>query len=249
MAVTKGQGNPNWTKEETALALELYFSLGQRMPSPNDKEVIALSSYLRSMGIYKNIAETSSSFRNPDGIVFKIGNLRAFDTGKGLHNTSKIDKLVWEEFGNNIQHLKSFCALIRSGVDALTSNEEIEYNDEDNIEFNEGMVLTKVHKTRERNRSLRKKLIKKLQNNGICRCEMCGIKPNLKLNELSLKMFECHHIIPVSESLRSKTKLKDLSLLCANCHRLIHALISQEKRWLKIDEAAKILSIKQSFKI
>ena len=244
MAVTKGHGNPNWTREETALALELYFSLGQKMPSSTDKEVIELSNYLRSMEVHKD-AEKNTSFRNPDGIAFKVGSLRAVATGKGLQNTSKVDKLVWEEFGNNESNLKEFCNLIRTGVEALKSDNEADYIDEDNLEFDEGKVLTKVHKTRERNRSLRKKLIKKLQNNNSCHCEMCGIEPNDELGELSLRVFECHHIIPVSQSTRSKTKLSELSLLCANCHRLIHAAISREKRWLQINEAAKILNIKK----
>jgi 5-methylcytosine-specific restriction protein A len=47
MAVTGGQGNPDWTREEVALALELYFSVGQKMPSASDKKVIALSKLLR----------------------------------------------------------------------------------------------------------------------------------------------------------------------------------------------------------
>jgi len=59
---------------------------------------------------------------------------------------------------------------------------------------------------------------------------MCGVEPQTSLGDLSLRMFECHHIIPVSESIRDKTKLSDLSLLCANCHRLTHAVVSKEKR-------------------
>ncbi|WP_296591607.1 HNH endonuclease [Methylophaga sp.] len=245
MAVTKGHGNPNWTREETALALELYFSLGKKMPSSNDNEVIELSNYLRGMEVHKD-AEKNSSFRNADGIAFKVGNLRAVETGKGLQNTSKIDKHVWDEFGDNETGLKEFCDLIRLGVKALESEFELENIDEDDLEFEEGKVLTKVHKTRERNRSLRKKLIKKLQKNNICHCEMCGVEPNSSLGDFSLRMFECHHIIPVSESVRLKTKLSELSLLCANCHRLIHAAISQEKRWLQINEAAKLLSLSKS---
>jgi 5-methylcytosine-specific restriction protein A len=241
MAITKGHGNPNWTREETTLALELYFKLGQKMPSSSDSEVVELSKYLRSMDIHRN-ADKNSSFRNPDGIAFKVGNLRAVATGKGLKNTSKMDQVVWDEFGTNVDAIRKYCDLVRLGVGSLAAEPELDHMD-DGLEFNEGKVLTRVHKTRERNRGLRNKLIKRLQAKNECHCEMCGVEPRNALGILSLKMFECHHIIPVSESMRDKTKLSDLSLLCANCHRLLHAVIAQEKKWLRIDEASSLLGI------
>ena len=241
MAVTKGHGNPHWTKEETALALELYFYFDRKMPTSSDKEVIELSGYLRGMDVHKD-ADKNVSFRNPDGIAFKVGNLRAVATGKGLTNTSKMDQIVWNEFGENTDDLKEYCKLIRLGVNAIKSSPELESTD-DEPDFYEGKVLTKLHKTRERNKGLRKKLIKKLQANNQCHCEMCGVEPLSSLGDLSLRMFECHHIIPVSESIRGNTKLSELSLLCANCHRLTHAFIAKEKRWLKIEEITTFLNI------
>ena len=74
---------------------------------------------------------------------------------------------------------------------------------------------------------------------------MCGVSPLESLGYFGLRMFECHHIIPVAEATRGKTKLSDLSLLCANCHKLIHAVISREKRWLIINEARIVLGIKE----
>ncbi len=35
MAVTKGQGNPNWTRDEIILALDLYFDFEEKIPSGN----------------------------------------------------------------------------------------------------------------------------------------------------------------------------------------------------------------------
>ena len=245
MAVTQGHGNPNWTKEETALALELYLQRQHRVPPSTDGAVIELSDYLRSMDVHKD-AHKNASFRNPDGVVFKIANLRAVSTGKGLKNTSKMDQRVWDEFGSNYIHLKDFCTLIRDGVDILKSELDVATFDDDDLEFDEGKVLTRVHKIRERHKGLRKKLIGKLQNNNKCHCAICGVEPNAELGDYALRMFECHHIIPVSEALRAKTRLSDLSLLCANCHRLIHALISKEKKWLQINEASKFLGVTES---
>ncbi len=241
MAVTKGQGNPNWTREETALALELYFRLDQKMPSASDEEVVELSSFLRNMNLHEG-ANKNKSFRNPDGIAFKVGNLRAVATGLGLKNYSKVDQLVWAEFGADRDALAAFCSLIRSGVAALDKSIDRGREDDDS-EFDEGKILTRVHKTRERNRTLRAKLIRKLQSKNECRCAICGIEPNASIGEFGLRMFECHHIIPISESVTRKTKLSDLSLLCANCHRLIHALISKEKKWFQISEARQKLCV------
>lgn len=58
-------------------------------------------------------------------------------------------------------------------------------------------------------------------------------------------MFECHHVIPLSYSLKGKSKLTELSLVCANCHRLIHGVYRKEKRWLSIGSGRAILSIIQ----
>jgi len=240
MAVTKGQGNPKWTREETALALELYLKREQKIPSSNDSEVILLSAYLRNMELHKD-AHKNASFRNPDGVGFKIANLSAVATGKGLKHTAQMDQQVWEEFGFNYSALKEYCDLIRSGVHTLKSAPYAEPF-EDDYEFSEGRVLTRLHKTRERNRGLRNKLIEKLKNTYKCHCEICKTEPKEALGDQAMSMFECHHIIPISEVYRAKTKISDLSLLCANCHRLLHALISKEKRWLKISEAAELLN-------
>lgn len=243
MAVTGGQGNPNWTREEVALALDLYFSIGERMPSKTDKEVVALSDFLRFMWLHKD-AQKNDKFRNPAGVAFKIGNIRAVATGKGLQNTSKIDRDVWEEFNNNRGKLNDFCRTIREAVKVLNF-ESVDISDDDEAEFDEGRVLTKIHKVRERNKGLRGKLIRKLEKENNIFCEMCGVKPNAALGYLALRMFECHHIVPVSEAVREKTKLSELSLLCANCHKLMHAAISKEKRWLSISEVVNMLDIKK----
>ncbi len=83
MAKTQGHGNPDWTSDEAILALALYFDCDGRIPSAEDPRVIALSETLRALPIHA--AESRNDrFRNPDGVVFKIGNLRSVATGKGL---------------------------------------------------------------------------------------------------------------------------------------------------------------------
>jgi hypothetical protein len=67
MAVTHGHGNPNWTRDEVLLALELYLRLQGQVPGPSDTGVIALSQELRRLPYHASAAR-KPSFRNPDAI-------------------------------------------------------------------------------------------------------------------------------------------------------------------------------------
>src|SRR5512135_2132027 len=105
MAVTHGHGNPRWTRDETILALDLYFDTEDNIPGPNDPDVIDLSNILKKLPIHP-YETRKASFRNPDGVAFKLQNLRSVATGKGLKNTSITDKTVWEEFKSNRKLVK-----------------------------------------------------------------------------------------------------------------------------------------------
>ena len=100
MAITRGHGNPKWTRDEVILALDLYFDCAGKIPSPKDKRVIELSEILRAFP-HHALAARKSSFRNPDGVAFKLQNLRQLDTGDGLGNVSQVDKAVWSEFAKD----------------------------------------------------------------------------------------------------------------------------------------------------
>lgn len=230
MAVTKGQGNPNWTRDEIILALDLYFDFEGKIPSGNHPQIIALSQLLRAFP-YHSQAARQESFRNPDGVAFKLQNLRQLATGKGLGNVSRMDGEVWDEFGGDVERTKQYANLIRAGIEVVESENHV--SDEDEV-FAEGKVVTETHKRRERNPNIRKKLLVKLAETDSVRCTICGLEPTHPISEA---VFEAHHIIPLSESGGGQTKLKDMALLCANCHKMVHKAIAIEKRWLTIDEA------------
>ena len=88
----------------------------------------------------------------------------------------------------------------------------------------EGRILTKLHKIRERSPSVSaKKKRSILKKTGKLLCEACGFDFEEKYGEIGKGFSECHHTKPVSELRRGeKTKLADLSILCANCHQIIH---------------------------
>lgn len=238
MAITKGHGNPNWTRDEVILALDLYHSCGGQLPGPTDDRVYKLSAELRAFPHHSNAAR-QGSFRNPDGVAFKLQNLRSVDTGAGLKNTSKIDREVWEEFGHDPTRTHDQANLIRRSV-AIIDDLPLP---EDEEEFSEGKSATKVHIRRERSRKLRNELIALRLKQGGLSCDLCAIDGTKISPVVRDSMFECHHIIPLSVVGETKTKVKEMALLCANCHRLLHRAISKRGRWLSIEEAKGFLFI------
>ena len=237
MAVTKGHGNPNWTEDEVVLALDLYFQLGGAMPSSTDPRVLALSETLRSLPYHAEAAR-KPSFRNPDGVVFKVGNLRAVATGKGLSNTAKVDRQVWEQFGGDPVATHARAKAIREASDL---GRELPPADEDDEVFPEGRTATYAHKRRERNPKLRGRLIASRIQTGTLHCDICGLKSPSPDSSLAEAAFEAHHVIPLSTKGESSTKLKELALLCACCHRMLHRAISVERKWLSIEDARALI--------
>ena len=238
MAKTQGHGNPAWNRDETILALNLYFEVEGVPPSPDDQRVIELSSFLRALP-YHSEASRRDSFRNAAGVAFKIQNLRSIATGKGLTNVSATDRAVWEQLGNSPERVSLLAAAIRSGVEAIGSLEP----DEDEQEFAEGRLLTMLHKRRERSRKVRSELLKLRRAAGPLRCELCEGGSRTPIASFEEAEFEAHHMRPVSESTEGKTRLKDMALLCACCHRLLHKLMVAEKRLVPLQEARILLRL------
>lgn len=241
MAVTQGHGNPNWTRDETLLALHLYQRLGGQVPGPDDQQIIALSQRLRSLPVHR-AAEKRDSFRNPAGVAFKLQNIRQVATGHGLGNVSSLDRAMWQEFGGApelVQRLVDAIAVeVASGeVDAAAVAAV-----DDDEEFAEGRVLTALHRKRERNPKLRSRLLFKRQEAGTLRCDCCNDGPKLPTLDLALAGFEAHHITPLAQSTRSATRLSDLALLCATCHRLIHRAMHLHRRWVGVDELRPLMT-------
>lgn len=239
MARTHGHGNPNWTRDETILALDLYFDLHGKIPSSSNERVRDLSKVLRCIP-YHVVASRQESFRNPDGVVFKIQNLRQVATGKGLGNVSKTDRAVWTEFGASPDKTKLLANVIRASVIVSEASNPIQ----EDIEFAEGRLVTELHTRREREPKLRSRLLSSRRGAGKLFCEMCGIPPLSTNAALEEAHFEAHHIVPLSSTnILGRTRLSDLALLCANCHRLLHRAIALEKRWLTVSDGRAICGV------
>ena len=112
MARTHGHGNPKWNREETILALDLYFRCDGHVPSGEDARVVELSKVLRALHFHPRKVR-KKTFRNPDGVAFKLQNLRSVATGSGLPNASKMDAHIWKEFGSRVREVQRMAARIR----------------------------------------------------------------------------------------------------------------------------------------
>lgn len=240
MAVTKK--NPNWTYDETILALNLYFECKRKIPSKSDNRIDALSKLLRSHPFHKDFAKTSETFRNPAGICCKLkqlnnaANSSSKDATTGMWAPpSKMDKQVWEDYGDKIEQVKSLAASIKEKISTLELHPE---TSEDET-FLEGKLIMTVHKERERSPKLRESFLKKRQS---LKCDICGYVPNDLPEAYKESVFEIHHIKPLAVSGAQETSHEDLALLCANCHRLIHHAISiRKEQWIDIKKAKTLL--------
>lgn len=101
--------------------------------------------------------------------------------------------------------------------------------DEEEAEFEElhqeGGLKLRIHRRRERDRKLRDKKIASVINaHGIVKCEACGEDLRDKYGDRSAKIFECHHVMPLSVTGETHTSLSDLAVLCPNCHRVAHVI-------------------------
>lgn len=123
MARTYGHGNPSWSRDETILALNLYLEVGSDVVGASDIRVIRLSETLRRLPVHAE-AKKTEIFRNPDGVAFKLQNLHNVTTGKGLSNVSRMDRLVWSEFGGRREVAKRLGEAILRGARQLELVEE-----------------------------------------------------------------------------------------------------------------------------
>ncbi|MEH6517278.1 MAG: HNH endonuclease [Halioglobus sp.] len=234
--------NPNWTRDEHILALELYFRTPAAIGEDTNPDTIELSELLNRIPIHTG-AQPGDTFRNPNGVGMKLANFRRFDPGyegSGLKRGAKLEEEVWNEFADDLAKLHKVAGAIRDNYESLEGPPAIEDEEIDSEEeASEGRVLTRVHKARERNAKIvKRKKAHTLKHTGKLECEACSFDFANIYGELGEGFAECHHKKPVSElQPGEKTKLSDLALLCSNCHRMIH----RRRPWLSIDELKALL--------
>ena len=235
--------NPPWQKDEIILVMDFYMDNFERIPGKDSSEIRELSELLNQFR-NQNGLHGDEKFRNTNGVYMKIMNLRGLDEryeGKGLESSSKGDKEVWDRFYKRPDDLKSTANTIRGFISDRDEVLDLDTQVDDEVEqeSSEGKVVTRKHKTYERNPKLvRKKKAKVLKEKGKLDCEVCGFNFTEKYGNRGEEFIECHHTKPVSEIGESgKTNIDDLALLCSNCHRMIH----RKRPWISVDELKRLL--------
>ncbi|MFZ4968766.1 HNH endonuclease [Pseudomonas sp. Mn2068] len=242
--VASNQSNPAWSRDELVLALDLYLRHRTKLPGKDHPEVQALSQSLNLIGNATGVSK-NQSFRNANGVYMKLNNFRRWDpsytdSGRtGLAKGNKDEELVWREFANDPQRLAEVVMAITAHVEspAPTSINLSADDDPGFFEAEEGKVLTRVHRVRERDKNLvKRKKEEALKKHGILQCEACGFNFSKTYGPEAEGIIDVHHTKPL-HTLQpgDKTKLADLALLCANCHRVVHS----QRRWLQVAEVQK----------
>jgi 5-methylcytosine-specific restriction protein A len=241
--------NPDWTRDELILALDLYFKVDTAHTSKTNPDVVALSDLLNVLPIHSG-QTMDTTFRNPAGVYMKLSNFLHLDPNHqamGLHAVSKLTVEVWDEFSVDRVRLEKVAAAIRHNYQAIPPPPPISPSEDeaaDDAEFPEGRVLTRLHQIRERNATLvkRKKQVV-LKKTGKLACEVCNFDFARTYGQLGEGFAECHHTVPISELKHEQTRqIADLAIVCANCHSMLHrarpVLTVQELREIVMAKAA-----------
>lgn len=234
--------NPKWSRDEIILTLDFYFEHYPRIPEKSSNQIKELSYLLRSL-TEKIGHDLTDTYRNPNGVYMKLMNFHHFNDqhkGDGLKGGSTLDEELFRRFENDRDELRKISSSIQTLISSGEHVVEVDLDDDDKFEVEEGRLLTKLHRTRERDRKIiQRKKEKVRRESGSLVCECCGFDFVKTYGPLGDGFIECHHIKPISEiTPGEKTSLDDLSLVCSNCHRMIH----RKKPWLTISELKTLIS-------
>ncbi|WP_328938645.1 HNH endonuclease [Streptomyces tauricus] len=217
--------DPDWTRDEIILACDLAMSNGWKRLEYYDPRVIELSALLQTMPIHPDEVRTEK-FRNSNSVARKTVDItcRHPDYRGKPTNGNTLDVEVLNAFLARPAEKAKVAQHIRDG---LTTGEfqglPPEIEEEDDYSAPEGRLLIRRHKSRERDKGLRKRKIDALLRQGRrLACEACGFDFEATYGPRGAGYIECHHVVPLHEAGEGRTRLSDLALICANCHRMIH---------------------------
>ncbi|WP_108837942.1 HNH endonuclease [Tateyamaria sp. Alg231-49] len=237
--------NPDWTRDELILATEFYKTHAPKIPGKTDARLIALADDIRAVahgrGLYGD-----ETFRNPNGCYMKLMELRKYDpayAGKGLGRKLRpLEQGVWDLPEDSLlaaaKHIREALKFLEESRDL--GGLMVEYDEPEVADAVEGAIVTRIHRTRERDpKIVRDKKKQFLAQHGSLYCQACGFDFAKRYGPRGEGFIECHHTVPVSEmGIGAKTKLADLMLVCSNCHRMIHA----KRPWLSPDAIKGLLT-------
>jgi len=241
--------NPTWSRDELILALDLYVRHRDSPPGKTSREIEELSRDLNVLG--ETLGHRHfEKYRNANGTYMKLMNFRRLDPAYtsggrvGLTRGGGGEEAVWNEFAGDVDRLHRVAQAIRENFRAGDLHPELhELGADETVEAQEGQLVTRLHRNRERSRKLvQRKKAEFCERHGRLFCEACRFEAEQVYGERGPTVIECHHVRPL-HTLRTSviTDLSDLVLICANCHRAVHA----KSPWLSIDQLSRLLRADQ----
>jgi len=109
--------NPDWSWDETVLALRTFLRLNQRYASQGTPDVQSLSQTLRRLAEARGTAG-APSFRNPAGVARKVNKFHAAQSGEGPQRVrgAKLEAVVWRRFHEDPVELERVAEAIIDGA-------------------------------------------------------------------------------------------------------------------------------------
>lgn len=126
--------NKNWTREESLLALALYFELPFGCLHKTNKRIIDLANLIN---------------RTPSSVSMKLCNFARFDPElakrgiSGLKNGSRLDEEIWNEFFQNTESLLNEVDKIDGASEIILKNQDEEIEIPAGVE---GVALARIRR-------------------------------------------------------------------------------------------------------
>ncbi|MHA4819578.1 HNH endonuclease [Streptomyces aculeolatus] len=218
--------SPEWARDELILACRLVMDNGWKGMDAHDRRVVELSELLQLLPVHAE-DERNEKFRTPEDVARRTHDIatRHPDYRGRTTKGGALDSEVLHDFLTRTAVMTGTARLIRQGIadGEFQGLPPMEENELDGYSAPEGRLLLRRHMARERNRTLRKKKIAMvLQQGGTLSCEACDFDFEEVYGDRGAGYMECHHVVPLHEAGETRTRLSDVALICANCHRMIH---------------------------
>ncbi|TDC56215.1 HNH endonuclease [Actinomadura sp. KC345] len=240
--------SPDWTWDELILACALVYENNWKEIKKDDSRALELSDLLQLLPIHP-LGTRTEDFRNPSSIQRKTADIATAHpsysgrTTKGGWLTQETVSAFIERPQEMLAAAQRIREILASGDPDLMEAIDPHPTGDPNPSADEGRVLERFHRYRERDPKLRKRKIEATLKAGLpLACEVCDFNFAEKFGKHGQGYIEVHHIIPLHEIGPSITELKDLALLCSNCHRMSHRRLDKTRTWPSPQELREILS-------
>lgn len=220
--------NPDWTRDEYILALDVYLRHNPMKLVECHPEVIELSRLLKELPLHEE-RPLEEVFRNTTGIYFHLRGFMKYDPNyleDHAKFSSKLAEKVWNDFCGDFSYLHKVAEAIRKCYSSCDYANIIDIEEE---EFFEGRILYQLHRLKETDHVVVRKLRTRTKKSNNYKCAVCGFDFNQQYGELGKGYIEFHHVLPVTEYVSfGITKTTDFVQVCSNCHKMLH----RKRPWL-----------------